>query len=158
MPVNINEAKTFDPYAVYLNEIGSDRFKYNKLHDKLKSLPEKFQDFIFDIVPGNFIKDRVSLPLGLNEKQSKETAKIVMDLLVADWYLGDAVNQIVRRAGVEEQKAKTIAGLIVTELFASILEDLKKMHIEKFAKNISSQQQVQTRETGDRIINLKNNQ
>lgn len=155
MPVNINEPKIFDPYAVYLDEIGSDRFRYNKLHDKLKSLPEKFQDFIFDTAPGNFIKDRISLPLGLDENQSKETAKIVMDLLVVDFYLGDAVNQIIRRIGVDDQKAKTIAGLIVTELFDPILEDLKRMHIEKFAKNMP-QQQIRSQEVDDRIVDLKN--
>lgn len=153
MPTSLIESIIYDPYDAYLDYIGNDRFGSERFNDKIKSLPEKFQDFVFNTRPGDFIKDNISLTLNLNEDQSRETAKIVMELIVADWYLGDAVNQIIQRVGVDEQKAKTIAGLIVTELFAPILEDLKKIHIDKFARNMSK---TNPESADDRIINLKN--
>ena len=152
MPASIYELKNYNPYDAYLNDIADNRFRYGQFQDKIKNLTEESQDFIFGASLADFIKDRISLPLGLNENQSKETAKIVMGLILADWYLGDAVNQIIQRLKVDEQKAKTIAGMIVAELLAPILEDLKKMHIEKFAKNTPLQSQQQN---DDRIVNLK---
>lgn len=155
MSVTLSELNTYDPYNTYVGRFLNDRFRYNKLHNKLKELPNNFSDFLFDFKTSEFIKERIAIPSDLNEGQSQEIAIMVLELLLADWYLGDAVNQIVQRAGVDEQKAKTIAGLIVTELFAPILEDLKKMHIEKFAKNMPAQQ-IQKQETDERIVDLKN--
>jgi hypothetical protein len=136
MPVSLTEAKIYDPYDVYLFVIGNDSLKYAGLNNKIKSLPENLQDFIFDTTPGDFLKDRISIPLNLNQNQSKEIAKIVMEIIMADCYLGDIIKQISQRSVIDEQKAKIIAGLIVAELFKPILEDIKKIHIEKFAKNM----------------------
>src|SRR3989344_7501992 len=158
MPATIYELKTYNPYDAYLNDMGDNRFRYNQFNDKIKGLSEKFQDFIFDTVPADFIKDRVSMPLGLNQNQSKETAKIVMDLILSNLYLGNIVGEVQNRLGVDDQKAKTIAVLVVAELFTPILDDLKKMHIEKFAKN-SPPPQIQNNPPAvgdDRIIDLKN--
>ncbi|MEK7579667.1 MAG: hypothetical protein AAB469_00510 [Patescibacteria group bacterium] len=144
MPTTIYEYKTYNPYDVYLNSKG---------RDPTKNLPEKFQDFIFDATPADFIKDQISAPLILNENQSQELAKIVLELILADIYLGNIVQEIKNRLKItDDQKAKTIAGLIVNGLFAPILEELKKMHIEKFAKNLPK-----TPQQDDRIIDLKNN-
>ena len=154
MPATLAESTIYDPYDAYLNDVGDDRFRYGQFSDKIKNLSENFQDFIFDTATGDFIKDRISLALGLNQDQSKETAKIVMDLVLADLYLGNVVGEIQSRLGVDGIKAKTIAGLIIAQLFAPILEDLKKMHLEKFAKNIPLQSQQQS---DDRVVDLKNN-
>ena len=154
MPLNLGESKIYNPYSVYLNQMGNDRFKYRSFHDSLRNLPEKLQDFIFDTMPADFIKDQISVPFGLNENQSKEIAKMVMELILTDIYLGNVVDEVKNRLGIDDQKARTIAGLLVTELFAPILEDLKKMHIEKFAKNIPN---PQLQKIDDRIVDLKNN-
>lgn len=152
MPTSLIESNIYDPYDAYLDKIGNDRFRYNQLHDKLKKLTMNFQDFIFDTIPGNFIKDRLSIPYGLNESQSKELAIIVLELILADIYLGNITNEIQNRLAVDSMKTKTIAGLIVAELFRPILEELKKKHIEKFAKNMPPQ-----RQNDDRTVDLRNN-
>ncbi|MEK7659498.1 MAG: hypothetical protein AAB338_02505 [Patescibacteria group bacterium] len=139
MPVSLVESSIYDPYDAYLNYIGDDQFKYKRFNDKIKNLPEKLQDFIFDTMLGDFIKGRISVPLGLSENQSQETAKIVMELIIADLYLGNIVNEVKNRLGTDDQKAKTIAGLVI-ELFTPVLNDLKKMHLEKFAGSVSKQE------------------
>ena len=152
MPITLQELNTYDPYNAYVNLFLNDHFRYNRLHDKLKGLPNNFSDFLFDLKTAEFIKGRIAVPFNLNQERAQELAIIVLELITADWYLGDIVNQIRERGGVEEQKAKTIAGLIVTQLFAPILEELKKMHIEKFAKNLPKPNQ----DMNNRVVNLKN--
>lgn len=152
MPVSLTEAKIYDPYDVYLFAIGNDSLKYAGFNNKIKGLPENIQDFIFDIAPGDFIKDEISIPFGFDQNHSKEIAKIVMELILADTYLGDIVKQITQRIFIDEQKAKIIAGMIVSELFKPILEDLKNKHVEKFAKNILKQPQQQG---DDRTVDLR---
>ena len=63
-----------------------------------------------------------------------------MDIILTDVYLGDIVSQIQQRVYIDEQKAKTTAGLIVAELFTPILEELKKKHVEKFGKMMTQPQ------------------
>lgn len=152
MPLNLGESKIYNPYTVYLNQVANDRFRYRKFHDGLRNLQENLQDFIFDTVPGNFIKDRISIPQGLNESQSKELAILVLEFILADIYLGNIISETRNRLNIDETKAKTIAGLIVTELFRPILEDLKKIHIEKYAKNIPLQSRNQN---DDRTVDLR---
>lgn len=157
MPTKLSEAKIYDPYDAYLFSTGDDRFKNAQLTDKINSSGNNLQDFIFDTAPGDFIKDEVSIPLGLNENQSKSLAIIVLELILADFYLGNVVKTIQERLNIDELKAKTIAGLILTKLFAPILEDLKKIHIDKFARGQSVQQSNQApMQNDDRVVNLKN--
>lgn len=134
MPVLLEESIIYDPYDAYLSQISGDRFRYNEFHNKLKQLPNNFLDFVFSTGLGDFIKDKISIPLSLNQNQSKELAMVVLELILKDIYLGNIVGGIQNRLRVEDQKAKIIAGLIVAELFAPILDELKKKHIDKFAK------------------------
>lgn len=154
---SIFEFKIYNPYDAYLSDVGDNRFRYNQFNDKIKKLPESFQDFIFDAALANFIKDRISLPLELNQNQSKKIALIVMDLILTDLYLGNIVDSIKEKVNLDENKARTIAGLIVAELFGPILEDLKKMHVEKFARGQSRPAQSQSNQNfDDRVVDLKN--
>ncbi|MBI2003794.1 MAG: hypothetical protein HYS78_02355 [Parcubacteria group bacterium] len=159
MPVTLEEAQIYDPYEAYMRQVIGDSFKYNQLHNKLDALSDNLLDFVFSPEPAEFIKNRVAIPFSLSENQSKETAKIVMDLILADLYLGNIVDEIQNRLKKDEAEAKIIAGLIVTKLFAPILEDLKKIHVEKFAKNLPPQQpQNQSNQIfDDRVVDLKNN-
>lgn len=152
--LNLGESKIYNPYDVYTDQIKDDQIKYLEFHNKLKRSLDSILDFVFNTAPADFIKDRISIPLSLNENQSKEIAKIVMEIIITDFYLGDIVRQIKQRVFVDEQKAKTIAGLIVAELFAPILEELKKKHIEKFAKNMPLQSPQQS---DDRTVDLRQN-
>ncbi|OHB17833.1 MAG: hypothetical protein A2913_02255 [Parcubacteria group bacterium RIFCSPLOWO2_01_FULL_40_65] len=157
--LNLGESKTYNPYSVYVDQIKSDQIKYIEFHNKLKQSLDSTLDFVFSTGPADFIKDRISIPLNLNQSQSKEIAKIVMEIIVADSYLGNIIEQIRQRVIVDEQKAKIIAGLIVAELFAPILDELKKIHIEKFAKMAPKQnfkQQIDKVPGGDdSVIDLR---
>lgn len=159
MPVSLEESIIYDPYDAYINQITGDLFKYNEFHNRLKQSSDNILNFVFSTGPGDFIKDRISAPLNLDQNQSKEIAKIVMEIIIADTYLGDIVQQIKQRVFVDEQKAKTISGLIVAELFTPILDELKRKHIEKFAKMATKQefkQQISKVPGGDdSIIDLR---
>ena len=151
MPITLQELNIYDPYNAYVSLFLNDRFRYNGLHDKLKELPNNFSDFLFDLKTSEFIKERIAVPLGLNEDQAQKVALIVLGLILSDLYLGNIVEITKQKTGLDETKAKTIAGLIVAELFRPILEELKKRHIEKFAKNAPKQTQQQD----DRTVDLR---
>lgn len=154
MPILFQELTTYDPYNAYVSRFLDDRFRYDKLHDKLKELPNSFLDFLFDLKTADFIKERVAIPFGLNRNQAQEIGIFILQLIVSDIYLGNITSEIRSRLDIDDQKAKTIAGLIVAELFKPILEELKKMHIQKFAKNMPSRPQQQN---DDRTVDLRNN-
>ena len=154
MPITLEEAQIYDPYEVYMRQVITDSFKYNQLHSKLNTLSDNLLDFVFSPEPAEFIKDKISMPFNLDENQSKEIAKIVMEIIVADSYLGNIIEQIRQRAFVDEQKAKTIAGLVVAELFTPILDELKKKHVEKFSQ-MAMKQNPAPPSGDDSVIDLR---
>lgn len=134
------EYRQYSPYYVDAKITGSTLDSYEQFINKIYSLPENIQTFFLNSSKmAEFIKDTL-VKNNLTEENGKELARVIRDLLFADFYLGDVVNQIRQRVGVDDQKSKTIAGLIVTELFAPILNDLKKMHAEKFAGAVKEQE------------------
>ncbi|MBI4117201.1 MAG: hypothetical protein HY451_00710 [Parcubacteria group bacterium] len=154
--MTIDELNIYDPYDVYISRNWGDHFKYNQIHDKIQKLPDNLSDFLFDLKVGDFIKERIAIPFNLTRDGAQEIGIIILELTVSDIYLGNIAGEIKSRLGIDDQKAKTIAGLIVAELFAPILEDLKKMHIQKFARNIPKPSVQNNQSFDDRVIDLKN--
>ena len=150
MPILFQELNIYDPYNTYISRFLDDRFKYNRIHDKIQKLPANLLDFLFDLKIGEFIKEKIAASYNLNQDQAQETGIIVLELIVSDLYLGNIVAEIKNRLGLDDQKAKTIARLIVAELFSPILEELKKRHIEKFAKG-----QMVKQQNDDRTVDLR---
>ena len=157
MSIALKELNIYDPYNAYISLFLDDHFKYNKLHDQLKLMPKNLLDFLFDLKTANFIKEKIAISLDLNQSQSQEISIIVLEFVTSNLYLGNIVEEVKNRLGVGDIKAKTIAGLILTELFAPILEELKQTHIRKFAKNIPQAKALKDRGINDRIVDLRNN-
>ncbi len=166
--ITLEEYHLYSPYYVDSEARIPASFKYADFFKKLNNLPENIGNFFReDVRIAEFVKTVIDQN-NLNEYHGQEIARIIRDLLFNDIYLGDIINQIKERLKIDDQKAKTIAALIVTDLFGPILEDLKKRHIEKFAREIRKQQLIQPKgpeipkppppqkETTDEIINLKN--
>ena len=115
--LSFEEYHLYSPYYVDSSDRTTGTFKYKGFFEKLNNLPPNIKDlFLGDFETAKFIK-RVITDNSLDEKRGEELARVVKDLLFADLYLGNVVNAIKDRLGIDEQKAKTIAGLIVIELF-----------------------------------------
>ena len=138
--VDLKELNQYSPYYVDAKITGSTLNNYEQFTNKVYNLPENIKTFFLNSLKiAEFIKDTM-VKNNLTEESGKELARIIRDLLFADFYLGDVVNQIGQRVGVDDQKAKIIAGLIIIELFSPILEDLKKIHTQKFASATKEQE------------------
>lgn len=153
MPEQIT-VKFYTPYNVDVGELIKDRFRWNKFRDKIFALPPAFKDILSGVSTAEFFM-QIANKHSLTEDGFKNLLRIVRDIILTDIYLGNITNEIKNRLKIDETTAKNIGGLIVSELFAPILGDLKKIHIEKFAKNIPKQQN-QNQGADDRIIDLKN--
>lgn len=138
----------FDPYFVSSKEILNNRFRWNIFLDKIEALPDSFKEIVFNPKFGDSIKE-IASKFSLNQEQIKEIGKIAIGILTCELYLGNIIEIIEERARVKE--GKEIAGLIISEVFSPILEELKQRQLKKYAKNIAQ------RKENERIINLKNN-
>ena len=156
--LTFEEYHFYSPYYVDMESMVNKPFVYEQFLKRIYGLPKINTFFLENFKTAEFVK-KVIEANGLNKGQGKEIARVIRDLLLTDAYLGNVVNLIQEKLNVNEMKAKTIAGLIVSELFAPILDDLKKMHIEKFAKNLPRPQLQNNLPLGedDRIVDLKNN-
>jgi len=163
MPINFNEINIYDPFNAYLASIGDDRFRLNKFMDKVFDLPEKIYDFTFTSDMPHILKDKIVGPFQLNQEQGKKLAMLLMEIITADVYLGNIVAEVQKRLNISQEKAKEIANVIAKEIFPSVWEDLKKIHVERFKPKIKpqAQEQEKTEErnvesaVGKNIINLR---
>ena len=91
----------------------------------------------------------------LKPKQSEELSRLIRKILVAEIYLGDIVAEITKRLEIDQEKAKGVANSLIGELFTPALEDIKKLHVEKFGKK----QETPPQPTNpNNVLDLRNNQ
>lgn len=120
------------PYNININSLAKNRLEWNKYHDQIFKLPTEFRDILSSIKTTEFLNNLLRQK-SLNKKQIENLALIIRKLLLAEIYLGKIIEEIGGKLEIDEAKSKEIANLVVHGLFSQILEDLKKMHIEKFA-------------------------
>ncbi|MDP2932982.1 MAG: hypothetical protein Q8N81_02520, partial [bacterium] len=66
--------------------------------------------------------------------QGPDIARIIRDVILTDIYIGDMPAQISSKLGVDQNVAVEIARAIVSQLFAPVIEDIKKLQLQKFGK------------------------
>jgi len=126
----------YTPFNIDLEEISKDRFRWNKFKDKVTALPENFKEVLSSVQTAEFFINLFN-KYSLTEEGFKNLLRITRDIILADLYLGDIIKEIESKVGVEENIAKEIANSIISNLFSLIIEDLKKIHIQKFRQGLS---------------------
>ncbi len=130
------------------------------------ALPQILGRILTNFSTAEFIEDKLGTVFGLTGNQKKEIARIVRDVILADIYIGDMPAQISSKLGVDQNTATEIARAIVSQLFAPVIEDIKKLQLQKFGKlpGSSAPQQpsvprpvpgAELPETGGNIIDLR---
>lgn len=120
-------------------KVDDDYFPYHEeeqedFYSKLGSLPRNIADIL--LVPETTeALEKVSKEKNLNISQSREISRLVRKITIADIYLGDVVKELQSRLGIDESLAKELASSLISEIFSPALEDIKKMHVEKFGSS-----------------------
>src|SRR3989344_667563 len=123
--------KIFDPIEVDSEYFSKHEAEENELHAKIRATPESVSDLLFGVETPEII-EKICQNYQLNDKQSAELSRSIRKILTAEFYLGDIVSEIASKLVVGQDVAREIANRLITELFAPALEDIKKLHIEKF--------------------------
>ena len=142
---------------------------WDKLQDKIDKLPIVLGNILTSYKTSEFIEMLAQKYVQLGVQWS-DIARSVRDVVLADIYIGDMPAQISSKLGVDQNTALEIARAIVSQLFAPVIEDIKKLQLQKFGKlpgSSAPQQSPQARppqhipgeelpETGGNIIDLRN--
>lgn len=121
----------YSPIEVDEEEMLRNDEQHELFYSKINALPESIQDILFDQAVDDTIK-KLSGEFQLNQNQTIEIVRLVRDIAITDSYLGNIVSEVTSRLAVGQDVAGEIANRLITELFAPALEDIKKLHVEKF--------------------------
>lgn len=102
-----------------------------EFYAKIETVPKPIYYILFgDDTPE--IIENLAQSFKLKPAQSEELSHLIRKILITDIYLGDMVPEIASRLTIGQDTAKEIANGLLTKLFAPALEEIKKLHMEKF--------------------------
>jgi hypothetical protein len=163
-----NNNKIYDPVEVDDEYFAANEKEQEAFYSKIKTLPSGVVDVLFGLDTADIIK-KICTAASLNTQQSAELSRLIRKILIADIYIGDMAAQISSSLGIDQNTALEIARAITSQLFAPVIEDIKKLQLQKFGKlpGLSTPQPSLQRppqhipgedlpETGGNIIDLRN--
>ncbi len=121
----------YDPVDVDQDYFLDHDIEREEFYTKALTLPGNILGILFNTETSTKMRG-VSELFQLNPRQSEELSRLIRKILVAEVYLGNIVSEITSRLTIGPDIAKEIASRLITELFAPALEEIKKMHMEKF--------------------------
>jgi hypothetical protein len=125
----------FTPFTIDI--FGSENLNnINNYLNKFRFISPSFNKLLRDFSTAEFIQEKIAVGYGLTNKQSAEITRIIRDTLLGGIFLGDLVQAIQSKLSISEDTSKKIASLIISDLFAPIIEDLKRDQKMKFADRI----------------------
>ena len=119
------------PY--WVDGLGTPGLGWEKFQDKIDTLSKNLYDILIDEKTTDFVKSLIQKYAQLNA-QGPDVARIIRDVVLADVYIGDMPAEISKRLGVDQNLALEISRAIVSQLFAPVIEDIKKLQLQKFGK------------------------
>ena len=137
MPIDLQKYFQFSPLFVG-SETMSD-LDWERLNTKIDKLPQTLADFLADSKTPGLLDSLTQKYIQLSA-QGPDVARLIRDVVIADVFIGDMPQELSRRLGIDQQLAREVANQIVSQLFTPVLEDLKKVHREKFPGRIPSVQ------------------
>ncbi len=127
--------KIITPYNIDLDILSADETLWSSFAKKFVILPKDVKDILLLDNTTAFLLD-ISHQLTLNEEQTKELTRIIRDVLLGDIFINDMSATISQKLNADQQTAQQIRDKIVKELFASAIEDIKKIQQDKFPDRV----------------------
>lgn len=125
------------PY--YVDNIDTPGFDWERFQDKIDSISENLYGVLTDEASLNFIKSGLQR-YGLSFVQGQEIARIIRDVVIGDIFIGDMPAELAGRLGVDQNTAREMANLIISQLFQPVLEEIKKVQTAKFPERVAQRQ------------------
>lgn len=151
------ENNIYSPIDIDQEALLRDDQKHEAFYSKINALSENIQEVLFDSATEESVK-KISEQFAVSWNQTAEMTRLIRDLLIADAYLGNIVSDVRTRLLVSDGIAREIANSIISGIFAPVLEELKKIHIQKFGRKDQAAEPtpaVQPNTNPNNIVNLK---
>ena len=125
----------FTPYTAGVFHLTNknDLITYDSKFDFLSPSVERI---LFDFSTAEFIEENLGTRFNLAKEQKKEMANIIRDVLLGNIFIGDLVKAVQLKITVDQPKASEVVSSIVSELFPSIVESIKRIQRTKFPEKI----------------------
>jgi len=164
MPQDLQKYFQFSPF--FVDSASMPDLDWERLQNKIDQLPPTLANLLTSNKTSEFIGTLAQKYIQLSVRGS-DIARIIRDVILSDVYIGDMPAQISSKLGVEQNTAVETARAVVSQLFAPVIEEIKKLQLQKFGKlpgSSTSQQPSIPRpvpgaelpETGGNIIDLRN--
>ncbi|MEK7151473.1 MAG: hypothetical protein AAB784_02040 [Patescibacteria group bacterium] len=144
MSDQIQQNFRLSPY--WVDSINTPGFDWNKFQDKIDATPDDLYNILVAEQTINFIRSLTQKHISLST-QGSDITRIIRDVVIADVFIGDMPRELSRRLGIDQQLAREIANQIVSQLFTPVLEDLKKIHNEKYPGRLPNKPVAQQQST-----------
>jgi len=165
--ISYDQYLQFSPYFAQ-EDMGKeeDRLNFLKLFN---TLPQTVRNVLTSLDTAEKIIN-IGKTFGLDEFDTEALSFAVRKIITGEVFIGDSVELIAGEVGLTPEKAKNLLGLIVNEVFAPALEDIKKIQNEKFPQRFGVPVQPQSQvpppikqpkpaqNDNPNIINLRNRQ
>jgi len=129
--------KYFQLSPFFVDSTSMTDLDWEKLQDKIDKLPARLADLLVDDATSDFIEMLTPKYPQLSARGA-DIARIIRDVVIADIYIGDMPAQISSKFGVDQNTALEIARTIVSQLFAPVIDDIKKIQLQKFGRLLGS--------------------
>ncbi len=157
----------FSPYFAEQDiEKEEERAKFLKLFN---GLPQTVKNALTSLDTAEKIVN-IGKTFGLDEFDTETLSFTTRKIATGEVFVGNGTELIAHEVGLPPERAKNLLGLIVNEVFAPALEDIKKIQTAKFPQRfgapVQSQSQVPppvkqpepTQSDNPNVINLRNRQ
>jgi len=130
----------FSPYFAQQDiEKTDDRIKFLKSFD---NLPQPIKDLLTSLDTTEKITN-AGKTFGLDEFDTESLSFAIRKIATGEVFIGNGVELIADETGLPPERAKSVLGLVVNEIFAPALEDIKKIQTSKFPQRFGAPIQAQ---------------
>lgn len=129
MTNQIQQNFRLSPY--WVDGVAATSFDWEKFQDKIDATPDSLYNILVDETTINFIKSLTQKYTQLSAK-GPDVARLIRDVVIADAFLGDMPQETSRRLGLDLNTARQVANQIVSQLFMPALNELTRLHKERF--------------------------
>lgn len=124
----------FSPYFAQKDvEKKEDCLKFFKSFD---ALPQSVKNLLTSLDTTEKIIN-AGKTFGLDEFDTEATSLAVRKIATGEIFVGDGANFIANETELSRERAKSLIGLIVNEILAPALDDIKKIQAQKFPEKVT---------------------
>ncbi|MBI2057721.1 MAG: hypothetical protein HYT63_01930 [Candidatus Yanofskybacteria bacterium] len=133
MDTNEDLIKYLDSSPFFVDLENESRISRRRFFNDFQKLPESLKDLLVSTKTADLIFS-LSKEFSLNNENMRIVAELIRYVVVGNVYIKYIPDLLASGLSISQENARDITGRIINQLFSPVLEDIKKIQIEKFGK------------------------